>query len=163
MNGFRRRFATRSKQLARRAYSMGRAGASAVNNHAKLWDIGMTVVLKMSSIFFLVPFTVTNPQGLRTLRVAPKYHIFLAYVCNIVGGLRVAWYLFSSFRGIKWYIKGQFTTDATFFAVWFLLVSSAYVGHLMLLHRKEEFVFLCNAATSLNKAFSRTLTVQKVL
>ena len=97
----------------------------------------MTLVLKMSSIFFLVPFTVTNIRhGLRTLRVAPKYHVFLTAVGNVAGGLRLAFFIYSSVQAnFKWYIKGQFTADATFFAIWFLLALVGYVGHFGLIYR----------------------------
>ena len=165
-NGFRQRFVRRSELFARRAYSLGKAAVSAAYDHAKIWTIGMTVVLKMSSIFFLIPFRLANQQGLYTLEVAPEYHVFLTVLCNIAGGLRLAFFILTSlFQGkSKWYFSGQFTADAIFAAVWFILAFSAFVAHLMMLYRKEEFAFLYNATSKLSKTFSSTwfFAVQKL-
>ena len=158
IHGLTRRFVARTEHYARRAVSLGKAGVSAAHDHAKLWAFGMTVILKMSGIFFVVPFTTTtNQHGVRTLRVGSKCHLFFTTVCNVIGGLRVAFYVGITFkRDFKWYTSGQFTADASFFVVWFLWAAGGYMAHVVMLYQKEDFVFLCNAACRLNKAFSGT-------
>ena len=80
---------------------------------------------------------------------------------NLIGGLRVAFYIRITLEeDVKFFKSGQFTADASFFVVWFLFAFGAYASHVVLLNQKEDFVFLCNAVSKLNKTFSSMCCLQ---
>ena len=144
-----------SELLGQQAYNFGGTIFQAAKDHSKLWTAGMTAVLKISSFFCLVPFTVTTHQSGLEIRVATRRHLFKTRICTVVGGLRLILFLSIALdENIQWLNSGLFTADAFFFVVWFLLASEAYAIHVVLLHQKEDFTFLCNATSKLNQAFS---------
>ena len=157
--GFTQRLLYQSILLARFAYSWVKDGFLAAREPGKIWDLGMNVVLKLSSIFFVVPFTVTVDQhGVRTLRARPKSRRFLTWVWNIGCGLRMVFFLCITLdENFKWFVGGQLTADASFFFVWFVLAFGDFLIFIVFQWQTDELVFLVNAASRLNKSFSRTL------
>ena len=150
-----RKLVISSEHLAQQAYCFGRAALETAKDHSKLWTAGMTATLRISSFFCIVPFRVTTDQSGLTLRVATRRHLITTCIFNVAGGLRLAFFEFLSLDGnIQWLSSGLFTADACFFIIWFLLTSEAYAIHVVLLYQKEDFVFLCNATSKLNKTFS---------
>ena len=151
-----RKLVISSEHLAQQTYCFGRAAFETAKDNSKIWTAGMTAVLKISSFFCVVPFRVTidHSSGL-TLRVATRLHLITTCILNVAGGLRLAFFECISLDGnIKWLNSGLFTADACFFVVWFLLSFEAYAIHVVLLYQKEDFVFLCNASSKLNKSFA---------
>ena len=156
-----RKLVRRSKHFVHQAHYFGRAAIEAAKDHTKLWTTGMTAVLKMSTFFCVVPFTVMTDQSGSTLRIGTRRHLFKTRICSVIGFLRLTFFTYISLdENFKWLSSGLFTTDACFFVVWSLLSAEAYAIHVVLLYQKEDFVFLCNATSRLNKTFARMFKEQ---
>ena len=127
LTGFKQRLRSQFTHLARLASACRKAALLAAQDHAERWALGINVLLKMSSIFVVVPFTLTiDPDGLRTLRAGTTFRRFMTWLCSIAGGLRVAFFLFITFdRNFKWVVSGQFTAGAIFFSVRYLYAFGA--------------------------------------
>ena len=157
--GLKQRLLNQSTNLASVVCIFGKGALLAVEDHAERWAFGINFLLKMSSIFFIVPFTLTIDQdGLRTLQAGTTSRRFMTWLCNIAGGLRVGFFLLITLdRNFKWIHAGQLTVDASFFLVWFLYAFGAQAAHFALLWQTDDVVFLCNAASRLNKGFASML------
>ena len=130
---------------------------SVAQDHVKLWELGLTLTLKIPSWLFIAPFTVTTTEdGLRKLLVrSSRSGHCIFWMFNIIVVVRLACYVSNCLDpNFRWLYEGKFTADAVAFNVGLTLASAAYLLHLMLLHYKEDLVFLCNSAIKLNKRFS---------
>ena len=159
LTGVTQRLLSQSALFARFAYSWVKAGFLAAREPGKIWDFGINVVLKLSSVFFVAPFTVTVDQhGIRTLRICTRSHRFLTWMWSIVSGLRIGFFLCLTLdENFKWFIGGQLTADASFFLVWFVFVFGVLLVYTIFLWQTDDVLFIVNSASRLNKNFSRML------
>ena len=156
--GFTQRILSQSVLFARFAYSCVKTGFLAAREPGKIFDFGMNAVLKLSSTFFMAPFTVTVDQhGVRTLRARPNSRRFLTWAWNIVRGLRIAFFFMHNTRR-EFQVVYWRTVDC-----WrkFLLCLFHFcfrsLRSIVFQWHTDDLVFLVNAASRLNKSFSRML------
>ena len=82
------------KKFAGNVESLWKLAVFTAKDHAKLWNCGLNVILRLSSALFLVPFTVTATQdGLRSMKVGSNARLGLCYVFNGIIGLRLAHFM----------------------------------------------------------------------
>ena len=136
-------------------------GKSIAQDPVKTWELGLNVILRVTSLCCILPLTVSIPEqdGIRTLSVprttCPRV---MTYVTNVTIVLRLVYYISISFDDhFKWMTKGQFTPDSTLFVLILLVASMAYAIHCSLLYYEDDFALLRNSVLKLNRTFSGSL------
>ena len=149
------------KILAAHFCSLLKYIVSVTQDHVKLWDLRLTLALKIPSWLFIAPFNVitSNKHGPRKLQIrSSRLCNCISWVFNIIVGIRLACYTSNCLDPrFSWIAEGKFTADAVAFNVGLSLAGLVYLFQLTLLYYKEDFVFLCNSAFKLNKRFSGNL------
>ena len=151
-----------SKIFALGCFSLLEKVLSVSQNHAQIWNLSLTFVLKIPSYLCILPFVVnTNRDGLRVLKICETYYgQRLPYAYHLILWLRWAYFAANCLDSdFKWIRNGQFTADASFFLVWLFFGSGACLIHYILLSHREDVVFLCNSAMNLNRTFAGKLGI----
>ena len=156
MKRFIKKVRAKCEKIASLLYAFLQLSVAIGRDHVKLWELGLTLALKVPSVLFLVPFTVNkDADGILVLRVRSKSADWVTYAVNALLGLRGAYVTrILVDQQLKLIINGKFTVDASFLIVCTFFGTGTFVVSSMMLLRKEDFLFLCNSAIRMNKTFS---------
>ena len=147
------------QKLIENVRSVWREVHSIARDPVKIWELALIVILSLDSHLCILPLSVsTNPDGKRTVKIPTSTcRRVIPCILNALIAIRIGYLVSITFDShFRWLVEGQFTADASLFAILVLVAFEGLAIHFTFLEHKEDFAFLSNSVLKLNTTFACT-------